>query len=297
MTETPNTVHGRLLEAVHISGYTFERAYSELGWLLDDDRWKTVGDGFDDINAFLGTVNLSEFRIGVEQRQKLARRLREIEASQRATARLLGVSQPTVLRALNDTNVSQPHQNTEQNDGENPSSDTNVSPQQPAQRTYSGEVEWYTPPEYIELARKVMTKIDLDPASSDDAQKIVQADKFLTVKDDGLKHAWKGRVWLNPPYRQPEISNFAQKTVDEVKAGNVSQAIMLTNNCTDTEWFHLLAGNCVAICFKRGRIKFINEGQEGAAPTNGQAFFYFGHNIAGFLRVFSSTGIIVRSAG
>lgn len=100
-TETPNTVHGRLLEAVHISGYTFDRACSELEWLLDDDRWKTVGSGFDDINGFLATIDLSEFRIAVEQRQKLAKRLKGIEASQRATARMLGVGKTTIVRDLN----------------------------------------------------------------------------------------------------------------------------------------------------------------------------------------------------
>jgi len=100
--ETPNTVHGRLLEAVHISGYTFERACAELEWLLDEDRWKSVGGGYADINAFLGTIDFSEFRIAVEQRKKLAKRLQAIEASQRATARVLGVAEGTVRGDLRE---------------------------------------------------------------------------------------------------------------------------------------------------------------------------------------------------
>ena len=100
MSETPNTVHGRLLEAVHISGYSFERACSELEWLLDEDRWKQIGSGFSDINAFLSTIDLSEFRIAIDQRKKLAKRLKDIEASQRATAKMLGVDETTVRRDL-----------------------------------------------------------------------------------------------------------------------------------------------------------------------------------------------------
>lgn len=99
-TETPNTVHGRLLEAVHISGYTFERAYAELEWLLDEDRWKSVGAGYADIDAFLATIDFSEFRTAIDQRKKLAKRLAELHAQQQATARLLGVSEQTVARAL-----------------------------------------------------------------------------------------------------------------------------------------------------------------------------------------------------
>lgn len=69
MSESPNTVHGRLLEAVHIAGYTFERACGELEYLLDEDRWRFVGDGFEDINAFLATLDFSDFKLAVEQRK------------------------------------------------------------------------------------------------------------------------------------------------------------------------------------------------------------------------------------
>jgi N6-adenosine-specific RNA methylase IME4 len=98
MTDSPNTVHGRLLEAVHISGYSFERACSELEFLLDQDRWKSVGDGYTNVNDFLATIDFSEFRLAIEQRKKIAARLKAIEASDRSTAKLLGVSHTTIQR-------------------------------------------------------------------------------------------------------------------------------------------------------------------------------------------------------
>lgn len=99
-SETPDTVHGRLLESVHISGYSFERACDELNWLLIDDRWKVVGPGYQDVNDFVATIDFSEFRIAMEQRRGIAAKLRAIGASQRATAKALGVGQKTVSRDL-----------------------------------------------------------------------------------------------------------------------------------------------------------------------------------------------------
>src|SRR5262245_6844094 len=64
----------------------------------------------------------------------------------------------------------------------------------------TGENEWYTPPAYLEAARLVLGGIDLDPASSDVAQRRVRAGRYFTKKDDGLSRPWRGRVWLNPPY-------------------------------------------------------------------------------------------------
>ena len=106
--DTPDRVHGRLLEAVDLSGYTFERAYAALKWLLRQDRWRSVSPGYDDIDTFIATMDLAEFRAAREERQDIVKQLAAVTAGQRATERLLGVSQETVARdlGLRDTNVS-----------------------------------------------------------------------------------------------------------------------------------------------------------------------------------------------
>jgi len=158
----------------------------------------------------------------------------------------------------------------------------------------TGENEWYTPKEYIESARRVMGSIDMDPATSDQANSVVRASKFYTKEDNGLEQPWSGNIWLNPPYSQPAISEFANKMVEEWGSGNVESAIVLTHNYTDTRWFHALASSCNAICFTKGRIGFVNQQGEKAAPTQGQAFFFFGKDSRKFFNEFKSFGLVVE---
>ena len=75
----------------------------------------------------------------------------------------------------------------------------------------SGDNEWFTPAEYIEPARKVLGVIDLDPASSKEANKVVKAKRFFDKDDNGLSRKWSGRVWMNPPYAQPLVDQFSEK--------------------------------------------------------------------------------------
>lgn len=157
----------------------------------------------------------------------------------------------------------------------------------------TGENEWYTPDEYLDAARAVLGEIDLDPASSDAAQEKVQATKYFTKETNGLTRDWEGRVWLNPPYAQPFIAEFVSKMVAERRAGRVTAAIMLTHNYTDTAWFHEAAGLADAICFTRGRVKFYDASGAIAAPTQGQAFTYFGDDIAAFATAFAGVGFVV----
>jgi len=101
-TEKADTIHGRLLEAVHISGYTFERACTELEWLLENERWKTIGEEYEDIDSFLATIDFSAFKIAIEQRKKLAKKLTDLRATQRATAKALGVDHKTISRDVGE---------------------------------------------------------------------------------------------------------------------------------------------------------------------------------------------------
>jgi phage N-6-adenine-methyltransferase len=161
---------------------------------------------------------------------------------------------------------------------------------------HTGDEESYTPSEYIESARLVMGSIDLDPASNEMAQQIVKADKYFTSETDGLKQEWKGNVWLNPPYTALVINRFIDKIINGYQAGDISQAVILTNNNTDTSWWHNAAKCASAVCFTSGRINFIKLDGRKSSPTNGQCFFYFGMNTGKFIAEFSRHGFVMVEA-
>jgi ParB family chromosome partitioning protein len=157
----------------------------------------------------------------------------------------------------------------------------------------SGNNEWYTPPEYIAAARAVMGGIDTDPASSAVANQTVKAGVYFDEDYDGLRREWHGRVWLNPPYSQPEIGDFCAKLVAEIEGGRVRQAITLTNNATETAWFRVLAERCTAVCFPSSRIRFLDaQGRANGTPLQGQALMYFGDRTAVFAREFARFGLV-----
>lgn len=156
----------------------------------------------------------------------------------------------------------------------------------------SGNNEWYTPKEFIEAATAVMGGIDLDPASSEIANKTVNAKRFYTVEDNGLEKPWFGRVWMNPPYASDLIGKFAEKLVFELP--NISQAIVLVNNATETEWFYTMVVQATAVCFPRSRVRFVTPYGTTGAPLQGQAILYFGPDVNRFINVFDEKGWCAR---
>ena len=172
--------------------------------------------------------------------------------------------------------------------GENPKSVVKEVLKRPHVSYNSGNSEWYTPAEYIELAHEVMGNIDLDPASSEIANKIVQAKKYYTAENDGLSQEWSGNIWLNPPYASELINKFVDKFITELT--KINQAIILVNNATETEWFNKLVRHSSALCFPSGRVKFYRPDGTIGAPLQGQALIYFGEQAKKFIEIFKVKG-------
>lgn len=154
----------------------------------------------------------------------------------------------------------------------------------------SGNSEWYTPQEYVDAVRDAMGGIDTDPCSCKAANGVVKAETFYDEADNGLSREWLGRVFVNPPYGDGTVTQFAAKLLEELAAGRATQAVFLVNNCTETKWFQSLISKASAVCFPCGRISFWSLDQKSKSPLQGQAVMYFGSDAKRFKRAFSGIG-------
>jgi len=158
----------------------------------------------------------------------------------------------------------------------------------------SESIEWYTPAKYIEAARQAMGAIDLDPASTQMANNIVKAKRYITKDDDpdGLSQPWSGNIWLNPPYGKGS-GLFTTKLLEEFSSGRVKSAILLLNAYGfDSFWFQPLWN--YTICFTDHRIEFYSPQKESGGPANANIFIYMGKNPELFRKIFKQFGHIIR---
>lgn len=160
-------------------------------------------------------------------------------------------------------------------------------------RVVSSETnEWYTPKIYVDRARDVLGGIDLDPASTVEANETVKAKTFYTIRQDGLAQPWKGRVWLNPPYGRI-AGQFIERLILEHVAGNVPAAVALVNaHTTDTIWFQPLWD--YTLCFTDHRIDFAEGTATRKGSTHGSVFVYLGPDPTAFAALFKDFGAVVR---
>jgi phage N-6-adenine-methyltransferase len=302
MTEKDERIeYGKAHTNFHFAGYAFERGCSDLEWLLEGDRWKLNGR-FDDVNKFLESLQLEKFKTVAEERKRIGLRIKELQpnASNRAIAKVFNVDEKTIRNDAAE-NSAPASQKANGNNGAMSASAENSAPRERSGaeaarlvrnfRQGRGDNEWITPVEYIEPVHSFYGDIDLDPASSEEAQKTIKAKKYLTKEDDGLRQPWPARrLWLNPPYRPPLIGKFVRKLCEEYQARRVTEAIMLTHNYTSSAWFHKAEDVADAICFTFDRVPFQKPNGKVLSAMQGQAFFYFGDDLLRFAEVFKEIG-------
>ena len=206
-----------------------------------------------------------------------------VEASRKGEISVNSAYQVTKLEPEKQAEIAQ-----RMEQGEPPKAVIEEVRKRPHVANNSGNNEWYTPAEYIEAARFAMGSIDLDPASSEIANRIVKAAVFYTAESSGLEQKWTGNVWLNPPYASDLIGKFIDKLIAERQ--NFRQAIVLVNNATETEWFNRLISVASAVCFPKSRVKFYMPDGKTGAPLQGQAVVYIGENGQAFLKAFRDFG-------
>lgn len=141
-------------------------------------------------------------------------------------------------------------------------------------------VEWLTPPEIL----SALGPFDLDPCA-DIGQFYKTAERMIQPPEDGLAEAWRGRVWLNPPYGTQNLIRWLGRMAAH------GDGIALVPARTEVEaWFWPFVWEAAhAVLFRRGRIHFrlphdAKTLPSGAKPGNaghGSVFVAYGmRNVA-----------------
>ena len=156
----------------------------------------------------------------------------------------------------------------------------------PRPGVHDGNDEWYTPAGVVGAARELMGGIDLDPASTSEANETVQAKAIYTVEDDGLTQPWRGRVFLNPPFSAQLKRAFCDRLRESVASGDVTQAVLVTPIDISPKWGDVIRTCASAVALAKGTTNFYGPRGERGGPGFGHAVSYYGPNAARFASVF-----------
>lgn len=172
-----------------------------------------------------------------------------------------------------------------------------------------------TPPEFIEVVRSVLGDIDLDPASDAEANERVKATSFFSKEDDGLKHDWVGRVFLNPPggrldpyTLQPTkspvkaVSSVAlwwAKLIYELQSGRVTEAVFIAFSLealmTTQKFAPLLPVTAFPFCVPSKRYDYAACGSaKNGSPPGASAIVYLGDRYTNFAAEVSRLGFVSK---
>lgn len=113
---------------------------------------------------------------------------------------------------------------------------------------YSDQKNWsndyLTDPELI----KLIGPFDLDVATPE-VMPWSTAKKMIPPSEDGLKTPWRGRVFMNPPYRGVLV--WAKKFAEHANG-----IALLNGRASETKATQVILTNCSALWLPEGRLTF-----------------------------------------
>jgi hypothetical protein len=163
--------------------------------------------------------------------------------------------------------------------------------------------DWRTPdPCLVPVRATFGGEIGLDPCASTEHW-LSGGDEIGVVnfheEDDGLARNWfeslrsEGAIttaYVNPPFNRNK--DWMRKCAEEAARG--VEVIALIPARTDTRyWQGTIARTAQAICFWRGRIRFVGAEQGAPFPC---AFIYWGHRPEAFANAFADYGQVLYTA-
>lgn len=160
--------------------------------------------------------------------------------------------------------------------------------------------DWLTPPEVLERVRAFFGgRIPFDPCTERDNP--TGADTYCTgtTDDDGLSEPWGLDAFVNPPYSKnaagvPQIRLWAAKIHEEARGGARIIALLPCGARFSTGYWqdHILSPLLDAVCFVRGRIKFLKAStrEPGKGNNYDSAIYGFNVGLEAFRLAFGSLG-------
>lgn len=160
---------------------------------------------------------------------------------------------------------------------------------------------WNTPEYILERVRAVFGnrgaydgQVDLDPCSNEHST--VGARVSFALPIDGLAQSWEGyeSMFINPPYgRDRERGTSIEDWVKKASESNTPCIMLIPASTETTFWFDYIWPTYDAICFLRGRVKFLLNGEPKAASTKGSALIYWGPDKQRFKDFFEDIGHVI----
>lgn len=135
-------------------------------------------------------------------------------------------------------------------------------------------------------------EFDLDPCAAT-VRPWDCATHNIVEEEDGLASAWRGSVWLNPPFDRYRVGEWIRRLADH------GDGIALVHARTEAAWFRPICDQSELILFLDRRIKFLRP-DGSVQPANSGApvvLAAFGSKCAGALWESGLTGAFVDRRG